>query len=200
MTTITIERAVIHRALSALEYHTQQTRPIHNTELVIEELKSALSAPATAPEQMPSERNCVCDPYVHLDGYSGGAAKEGLYGALWVVAEGVRKKYVLADQVSEPKAMPVPATTPEQKRPINCGTGHCSCIECVMPDGPLYQPATAPEQPAWHDAPTCAGLWLCDEGRENPYCFTTHRVTWPLNSMLLGEGERWFGPIPEDKP
>lgn len=51
MTTITIERAVIHRALSALEYHTQQTRPIHNTELVIEELKSALSAPATAPAQ-----------------------------------------------------------------------------------------------------------------------------------------------------
>ena len=25
------------------------------------------------------------------------------------------------------------ATSPEQKdRPINCGTGHCSCIECVM--------------------------------------------------------------------
>ena len=51
MTTITIERAVVHRALSALEYHTQQTRPIHNTELAIEELRDALAAPATAPEQ-----------------------------------------------------------------------------------------------------------------------------------------------------
>ena len=53
MTTITIERAVVHRALSALEYHTQQTRPIHNTELVIEELRDALSgnAPATAPDE-----------------------------------------------------------------------------------------------------------------------------------------------------
>ena len=53
-------------------------------------------------------------------------------------------------------------------------------------------------RPAWHDAPTCEGLWLCDEGDSNPYCFTTHPVTWPLNSMLHGEGERWFGPIPED--
>ena len=32
-------------------------------------------------------------------------------------------------------ALEAPATAPEQKRPINCGTGHCSCIECVMPDG-----------------------------------------------------------------
>jgi hypothetical protein len=51
MTAITIEKAIVHRALSALEYHTQQTRLIHNTELVIEELRAALSAPATAPKQ-----------------------------------------------------------------------------------------------------------------------------------------------------
>jgi hypothetical protein len=25
-----------------------------------------------------------------------------------------------------------PAAQPEQKRPQNCGTGYCSCIECVM--------------------------------------------------------------------
>ena len=32
------------------------------------------------------------------------------------------------------------ATSPEQKdRPINCGTGHCSCIECTMPGGPLLK-------------------------------------------------------------
>lgn len=32
------------------------------------------------------------------------------------------------------------ATSPEQKdRPINCGTGHCSCIECAMPGGPLLK-------------------------------------------------------------
>ena len=32
------------------------------------------------------------------------------------------------------------ATSPEQKdRPINCGTGHCSYIECAMPGGPLLK-------------------------------------------------------------
>ena len=60
--------------------------------------------------------------------------------------------------------------------------------------------ATAPAQPAWHDAPTCAGLWLCDEGDENPYRFTCHNVSIPLNPHLVGEGERWYGPIPKDKP
>ena len=64
----------------------------------------------------------------------------------------------------------------------------------------LHAELAKPEHPApaWHDAPTCPGLWLCDEGDSDPYCFTTHRVTWPLNSLLLGDGERWYGPIPED--
>jgi hypothetical protein len=52
--------------------------------------------------------------------------------------------------------------------------------------------------PAWHDAPTCAGLWFCDEGDENPYRFTCHNVSIPLNPHLVGEGERWYGPIPPD--
>jgi hypothetical protein len=63
----------------------------------------------------------------------------------------------------------------------------------------LAAPATAPE-PSWQDAPTCAGLWFCDEGDENPYRFTCHNVSIPLNPHLVGEGERWYGPIPEDKP
>ena len=53
-------------------------------------------------------------------------------------------------------------------------------------------------QPAWHDAPTCSGLWFCDEGDENPYRFTCHNVSIPLNPHLVGEGERWYGPIPPD--
>ncbi len=60
----------------------------------------------------------------------------------------------------------------------------------------LHPPATAP---AWHDAPTVPGLWLCDEGDENPYRFTCHNVSIPLNPHLVGEGERWYGPIPEDR-
>ena len=74
MTTITIERAVVHRTLRALEYHTQQTRPIHNTELVIEELHAALAAPATAPaqperkpmmDQTAHDMNLVAEKYAH---------------------------------------------------------------------------------------------------------------------------------------
>ena len=61
----------------------------------------------------------------------------------------------------------------------------------------LAAPATAPE-PSWQDAPTCAGLWFCDEGDENPYRFTCHNVSIPLNPYLVGEGERWYGPIPRD--
>ena len=57
-------------------------------------------------------------------------------------------------------------------------------------------PATAP---AWHDAPTCAGLWLCDESDKNPYRFTCHDISMPLNPHLAGEGERWYGPISGDK-
>ena len=51
---------------------------------------------------------------------------------------------------------------------------------------------------AWHDAPTVPGLWFCDEGDENPYRFTCHNVSIPLNPYLVGEGERWYGPIPPD--
>lgn len=66
---------------------------------------------------------------------------------------------------------------------------------------PLYLrlPATAPATaPAWQDAPTCAGLWLCDEGDENPYRFTCHDISMPLSPYLVGESERWYGPIPPD--
>ena len=52
--------------------------------------------------------------------------------------------------------------------------------------------------PAWNNVPTCEGLWLCDEGDENPYRFTCHDISMPLNPHLVGEGERWYGPIPEN--
>ena len=63
-------------------------------------------------------------------------------------------------------------------------------------EAPLY---LHPPTPAWHDAPTEPGLWLCNDGDDNPYRRTTHRVTFPLNQLLVGEDERWFGPIPQDK-
>ncbi len=73
---------------------------------------------------------------------------------------------------------------------------HCVFSEppiCVDIRAALAAPATAPAQPAWHDAPTCEGLWALDDG-------TTCRVM-PGASLRFdaGEGTRWYGPLPEDK-
>lgn len=48
--------------------------------------------------------------------------------------------------------------------------------------------------PAWHDAPTCGGLWLnsCD-GRASLFC--RRKIESGSPGMAAG---RWFGPIPED--
>ena len=154
MTTITIERALLEQALTALTYKgtmgptrrqrrmaavdalraalsapatapdelerlkAESEERLQNCAALVAEVERLRAAPATAPEQMPLERDCICHQYLHLDAYSGGAAPEGLHGALWVVVEGVRKKYVLADQSSEPKDMPALATTPKQPRPF----------------------------------------------------------------------------------
>ena len=107
MTTINIERRLLERLYL---YWLEDADPRELDEFTAQ-VRAALSA--TAPEQMPLERDCICHQDLHIDGYSGGAAPEGLYGALWVVVEGVGKKYVLADQSSEPKDMPAPATAPE---------------------------------------------------------------------------------------
>ncbi len=54
-----------------------------------------------------------------------------------------------------------------------------------------------PSGPAWHDAPTCAGLWVC---RHN---ITRHVTAYEFSEVLLKrrrlvEKGRWFGPIHED--
>jgi hypothetical protein len=118
-----------------------------------------------------------------------------------------------------------PATAPEQCwcrtcRPItqadnrmvlcpDCGNKRCpkatdhrnACTGSNEPGQPGSSyptvPATAPEQPAWHDAPTCAGVWICDK---DDICYTWTALSIEiLDQSDLGEGLRWFGPIPEDK-
>ena len=55
--------------------------------------------------------------------------------------------------------------------------------------------ATAPQ---WHDAPTVPGVWICDEG-DICYTWTAHNIEI-LDQFDPGDGLRWYGPIPEDKP
>jgi len=49
--------------------------------------------------------------------------------------------------------------------------------------------------PSWHDAPTCAGLWISDDF-EGISTFNSEY----LQMFKTSTGVRWFGPIPEDKP
>ena len=55
-----------------------------------------------------------------------------------------------------------------------------------------------PSVPAWHDAPTCAGLWVCRQAiTDNVQAYeVTDQVALNRNLKLKGQ---WYGPIPEDK-
>ena len=56
----------------------------------------------------------------------------------------------------------------------------------------IAAPATAPEQPAWQDAPTCAGVWVNSiSGRVNV-------VIEETLSAWQHSGARYYGPIPSD--
>ena len=89
------------------------------------------------------------------------------------VVGGLVLKQALAAPVQEPVAWdrPIIYTPPHmappaasvQKRPPNCGTGHCSCVECVMEPAPVQMAhivgeidhtgkVWAPAQPAVPDA------------------------------------------------
>ena len=73
--------------------------------------------------------------------------------------------------------------------------------ETFIPNWANYRQGVADGKagsPKWHDAPTCDGLWVCNEGDDNPYRWTTHSVKFPISPLLVGEDERWFGPIPQD--
>jgi len=57
----------------------------------------------------------------------------------------------------------------------------------------LSAPATAPEQPAWQDAPNVPGLW------SNSVNWHVHKVLKETLGAYQDTNARWFGPIPEDK-
>ena len=124
MTTITIERELLEQALNALllpcdRWNGVQYRIVKDA---AEALLNALATPATAPEPLKARPDFIA-------GYDAG------------MADAKRMQMVAAleyqRQLVDVQVRSAPATAPE--RPINCGTGHCSCIECVMPGGPIFQ-------------------------------------------------------------
>ena len=95
-------------------------------------------------------------------------------------------------------ALATPATAPEQCwcDEHDIGEPGVPCGDCPMQD--YKPPATAPAQPAWHDAPTVPGLWVSDFswmaqklGRETVEFYAKNRSI---------PSRRWYGPIPEETP
>lgn len=78
-------------------------------------------------------------------------------------------------------------TPPAPKRPQNCGTGHCSCIECVMEPAqrkPLHIGEETAAFKAWFDA-----WWIGDgeQGETIPTQSDKHFLTY-LDQYTLGFG------------
>ncbi|HQN47575.1 MAG TPA: hypothetical protein PK034_11065 [Rugosibacter sp.] len=159
MTTITIERATLDRLIDAWDSTVLPKSRDGMMQERMEDLRSALAAPATAPESgVMTEIDYNDDDALRFVQrvLESDAPLSDIRDARNMVVE-IRTR-VLKARASKPATAPEPictkcgdvitahdpglcgcclstrdATSPEQKdRPINCGTGHCSCIECVM--------------------------------------------------------------------
>ena len=63
---------------------------------------------------------------------------------------------------------------PEQKRPQNCGTGYCSCIECVM------EPRN--QEPVAYQYQSKDGVWR-DFISQSHYEATVEDGSWPIRAL-----------------
>ena len=70
-------------------------------------------------------------------------------------------------------------------------TGQCNDCPITAPMRP--QPRQV-AQPAWHDAPTCAGVWWSSFSNVARQVTTVHIE----KGSYVEVGARWYGPIPPD--
>jgi hypothetical protein len=88
----------------------------------------------------------VCeDAYKAEKLYGNYPSRQGKVAGLKVLADDHEKaitaiKQALAAPVQKPVAWVDYETGNQTKRPQNCGTGYCSCIECVMEPAPVQEP------------------------------------------------------------
>ena len=102
---------------------------------------------------------------------------------------GDNMKKAMAEYVKQPATAPEQCWCDEQ----NIGEPGVSCGDCPTRD--YKHPATAP---AWHDAPTVPGLWVCRQAiTDNVQAYeVTDQMALNRNLKLKGQ---WYGPIPEDR-
>jgi len=105
-------KQLIEDLISAMEYHVEQTRPVHTTTVAIQAAKDALNSMPTASVQ--------------------DQIKAITQEAMWKIHD---LEYQARREVYN-----IPPAAPVQKRPQNCGTSYCSCIECVMEPAPVQEP------------------------------------------------------------
>ncbi len=108
----------------------------------------------------------------------------------------------MTDQITIPRALLEQALNALTSFEQNYGSLWYSSYEpdqidatCSSLRAELAKPSATP---AWHDAPTCAGLWVCRQAiTDNVQAYeVTDQVALNRNLKLKGQ---WYGPIPEDK-
>ena len=149
MTTITIDRKLLEEIVELFD-DAISTRYPHE---ILRDIRSALAAPATAPEYLEWPE---FEPWAQYVGMNVSKDANGYY-------------------TSEATDMAWQAWEMAKNQKMTVGP-----------------PATAPEQPSWHDAPTCAGLWWV-AGTAGVF-----HIDEAALSIYKGSAHRWFGPIPED--
>jgi len=84
-------------------------------------------------------------------------------------------------------AQPAPA----QKRPQNCGTGYCSCVECVMePAAPVQEPVAWMQSDEVH-----ISLWKDDYHTIPLYTTPPAQRTWV--GLTQEEKDSWVDAMPD---
>ncbi len=61
----------------------------------------------------------------------------------------------------------------------------------------MLETSFSAHSPQWHDAPTVPGAWIC---ADKEHVKRTHTITPGILPVISKFGDRWYGPIPEDKP
>jgi hypothetical protein len=178
MTTITIERELLDEVVELFDNAITARYP-HE---ILRDLRAALAAPATAPE--PSTEVAV--------GKLCKSLREDLdYAWTWHcnIAMAAFDAGCPHDVANEGAArfMQLLAGVDTREHPAFQGTQ----------DHPMRNDKTAPAQPAWHDAPTVPGLWMCNYGDLS--VATVNQPDIDTFDPAYNTGGRWYGPIPEDR-
>jgi len=181
MTAITVERAILEQSLEALIFeHGGEPLPTL-TQSAIQALRAAIAAPATALVVTKNESGQIV-AVTRQD--EDGRIVEVLAESATATAPEFPTNW--AQMLHYPQCWDT-AAYPELRDAIHEALAWSGCSVC--------EPANAPTQPAWHDAPTCAGLWMRIGRISGDVALIRHLES----DDIWYEGYRWFGPIPEDK-